>query len=89
MNAARFDIGQVGEQRGEQLVRADGDYCAERDGWDFRSPSRCGLLGLVTIFEVKQPRHFVEYWWREEGPELYDHLPSQAERKYQPVGGRR
>jgi hypothetical protein len=65
------------------------DYCAERDGWDFRSPSPCGLLGLVAIFEFKQPAGFVEYWWREEGPEVYRDLPSQAERAYQPVGSPR
>jgi hypothetical protein len=61
------------------------DYCAERNGWDFRSPSPCGLRGVVAIFEFKQPVQFVEYWWREEGPEVYDHLPSHPQREYQPL----
>jgi hypothetical protein len=65
------------------------DYCAEQRGWDFRSPSPCGLLGLIAIFESKHPSKFVEYWWREDGPEIYEKLPHQAEREYQPIGSRR
>lgn len=46
-------------------------YWCERDGWDFRSDSPCGLLGLVAIFEEKRPKTFSEYWWRED--EATDH----------------
>ena len=62
------------------------DYCAEKDGWDFMSRSPCGLLGLVAIYEIKRPSSFAEYWWREEGPELYRALPNAPEREYRPIG---
>jgi hypothetical protein len=52
-------------------------YYAEKDGWDFVSDSPCGLLGLIAIFECKQPREFKEYWWVEDGPDLYGHLPGE------------
>jgi len=60
-------------QKGYQLWYDEGtdDYCAEKDGWDFRSPTPCGLLGLVAIFEYKRPDALTEYWWRESGPDLY------------------
>lgn len=61
------------------------DYCAERQGWSFRSPSPCGLLGLVAIFEERKPTGFAEYWWREEGAEIYRNLPTHPEQPYKPV----
>lgn len=53
-------------------------FCAQKDGWDFMSESPCGLLGLVSIFELKHPTEWREYWWREDGPRLYGHLPKVA-----------
>jgi hypothetical protein len=61
------------------------DFCAESGGWDFRAPTPCGLLGLVAIFELKKPTQFVDYWWREEGPEVVRDLPHQPEQAYWPV----
>lgn len=52
-------------------------YCAEREGWDFTAQSPCGLLGVIAIFEHKQPSEYREYWWREEGPIIRDKLPSE------------
>lgn len=68
------------QQKGFQLWYDDGArcFCAERDGWDFMSESPCGLLGLVAIFEQKGPTEWREYWWREDGPKLYGHLPKVA-----------
>lgn len=59
-------------------------YGCERDGWDFLADSPTGLLGLVAIFEFKQPTVFREYWWREEGPQLYANLPKKPP-DYTPV----
>ena len=75
-------------QKGFQLWydTRTGDFCAERDGWDFKSPTPCGLLGVVAIFEFNAPSEFQEYWWREEGPELYRNLPQTPERWYRPIG---
>jgi hypothetical protein len=64
------------------------DYCAEQNGWGFRSPSPCGLLGLVAIFEFKQPESYAEYWWRESGEELYERLPNAPPRPYEPIGAK-
>lgn len=52
-------------------------YCAEMNGWDFWADTPCGLLGLVAIYEFKQPAEYSEYWWREEGPDLYNQLPKR------------
>ena len=56
-------------------------YFAERDGWDLRADSPCGLLGLVAIFEHVGPSEFREYWWRLERD---FELPRQAP-DYRPV----
>jgi hypothetical protein len=52
-------------------------FWAEKDGWDFTAESPCGLLGVVAIYEFRQPSAWREYWWREEGPDVYDHLPKK------------
>lgn len=38
-------------------------YC-EKSGWDFAADTPCGLLGLVAIYEERNPDHFSEYWWK-------------------------
>jgi hypothetical protein len=63
-------------------------FWAEKDGWDFTSPSPCGLLGVIAIFEYKQPTEPTDYWWVEEGPDLYGNLPSDPP-DYVPVDLRR
>ncbi|WP_200753103.1 hypothetical protein ACI703_11190 [Isoptericola jiangsuensis] len=42
-------------------------YCAEKDGWDFMADSPCSLLGIISIYEFKNPSRYEEYWWRDEG----------------------
>jgi hypothetical protein len=59
-------------------------YCCERDGWDFMANTPTSLLGLVAIFEYKQPATYREYWWREEGPFVYPDLP-RTPPDYRPV----
>jgi hypothetical protein len=59
-------------------------YCAEKDGWDFQADTPCGLLGVVAIYEFKQPAAYQEYWWREQEPNRYRNLPKQP-RPYKPV----
>lgn len=36
-------------------------FWCQREGWDFCSDSPCGLLGLVAIFEHKNPSKYTEY----------------------------
>jgi hypothetical protein len=78
-------------KKGYQLwySQATGDFCAEKNGWDFMSATPCGLLGLIGIFEFKDPSEFGEYWWREEGPEDYRALPQEPERPFKRVGTNR
>jgi len=66
------------------LDESTGLYCAEKDGWDFQADTPCGLLGVVAIFEYKQPSEYREYWWREEGQDIYSNLPRQPQ-AYKPV----
>jgi hypothetical protein len=51
-------------------------YYAEKEGWDFAAGTPCGLLGLIALFEARQPAAYGEYWWRIEGPDLYNNLPA-------------
>jgi hypothetical protein len=37
-------------------------YGAERNGWDFMSPSPLGLLGLIAIYEHTEPGSSSQYW---------------------------
>jgi hypothetical protein len=78
----------IAKQKGFQVWydRQTDEYCAEKEGWDFRSPSAAGLLGLIAIYEFKQPPAYSEYWWRVDGPELFPELPNAPEREYWPVG---
>ena len=59
-------------------------FCAEKDGWDFKANSPCGLLGLISIYEWKSPQKYQEYWWRENGEDLYSKL-SKIPPSYTPV----
>ncbi|WP_218057934.1 MULTISPECIES: hypothetical protein [unclassified Gilliamella] len=56
-------------------------YCAERNGWDFMADSPSGLLGLVSIYEFKQPAIYKEYWWKDDNKSLLDNL-SRKKPKY-------
>ena len=63
-------------------------YGAEKDGWDFLANSPLALLGAVAIFEEKRPTSCTDYWWREEGSQLYHHLPDSP-RPYKPIWRKR
>jgi hypothetical protein len=59
-------------------------YCAEKDGWDFRAESPCGLLGVVAIYEFKNPGAYSEYWWKEGGENVFLNI-SHEQPAYTPV----
>jgi hypothetical protein len=61
-------------------------FWAERDGWDFASPTPTGLLGLIAIFEYQSPMVYKEYWWRERESTDYRDLPTAPARQYTPRG---
>lgn len=43
----------------------DGEYGAEKDGWDFYAGSPVTLLGLIAIYEFKKPYQYKLDWWFE------------------------
>ncbi|BCJ47460.1 hypothetical protein GCM10010168_18180 [Actinoplanes ianthinogenes] len=59
-------------------------FCAERDGWDFWAYSPISLLGLVAIFEFKDPSEFAVRWWETEGSIRYPDVPETAP-EYTPI----
>lgn len=59
-------------------------YWAEKDGWDFSSPSPCGLLGLIAIFEYRNPSESKSYWWRSDREPRTKNLPLKPN-PYTPV----
>jgi hypothetical protein len=60
-------------------------YYAERDGWDFASPTPVGLLGVVAIFEHVKPTTYAEYWWKSPKVGLRRNLPATPPSQYVPV----
>ena len=50
------------QNKGYQLWKQGDTYKAERRGWDFAAGSMTALLGLVSIFEHKNPRRYSEGW---------------------------
>jgi len=51
-------------------------FFAERNGWDFMADDPVQLLGLIAIFEHKNPQKHDEYWWKIEEPRLVESLPT-------------
>lgn len=39
-------------------------FWAQRGGWDFLADSPIALLGLVAIYEQREPGSYTEYWWK-------------------------
>ena len=72
------------KEKGFSLWEESGLYCAEKDGWDFKADTPCGLLGIISIFEHKKPIKYKEGWWKVCGEELYNNLPTEAP-DYKPV----
>lgn len=62
-------------------------FCAQRDGWDFRADNPVSLLGLVAIFEYKNPSEYISSWWETEGSIRYPNVPDNAP-EYTPVYAR-
>ncbi|MDE9455918.1 hypothetical protein [Xenorhabdus bovienii] len=59
-------------------------YCAEKDGWDFIGNTPCGLLGVIAIYEYKNPESFEINWWKDEEKDLYLNI-SKKEPEYTSV----
>lgn len=74
------------EQKGFAVWRNDdaGLFCAQRDGWDFMADSPISLLGLVAIYEHRQPPSYTEYWWRTAPERGTDAIPTTPP-DYHPV----
>jgi hypothetical protein len=75
-------------RKGYQVWRDEGAqlYYAERDGWDFAVDDPVGLLGVVAIYEARQPSAYVEYWWRDDSVSGAERrLPTRPERDFMPV----
>lgn len=49
-------------------------WIAEKDDYDFLADNPIELLGLVGIYEHKQPTEDVPYWWAERGEDIWEEL---------------
>ena len=67
--------------------REQDTFFAQRDGWDFAADNPVSLLGLVTIFEYKNPSEYTSRWWEIEGSIRYPDVPETAP-AYIPAYGR-
>lgn len=64
------------------------EYWAEKDGWDYVSRSPVALLGLIAIYEYRQPTAWSEYWWRAPDYEIGLRVPSKP-KPYTPIYARK
>ncbi len=51
---------------------------AEKDGFSFSASTPIELLGLVAIYEFKNPTSDEPYWWVVDGPKIWDELIDSA-----------
>jgi hypothetical protein len=74
------------EQKGFSVWRDEKTdmFCAQRKGWDFMADNPISLLGLVAIYEHKNPEAYVEYWWKTEPAQSSQSIPTTAP-EYVPV----
>jgi hypothetical protein len=64
-------------------------YGAEKGGWELMGDSPAGLLGLVAIYEHRDPSEYREYWWREDGPDDLWKTISKTKPDFVPISQRR
>lgn len=61
-------------------------FCAEKNGWDFMSETPCGLLGIVSIYEYKNPSSYNDFWWKLDDKDLYLNIKKEKP-NYSSVSG--
>lgn len=49
-------------------------WWAEKAGYEFSASNPIELLGLVSIYELKQPSEYQHYWWQVEGADIWEEL---------------
>lgn len=77
------------EQKGFSIWydRKNDTFCAQRDGWDFWADNPVSLLGLIAIFEYKNPSDYTSRWWETQGSIRYPNVP-ETPPEYTPAYGR-
>lgn len=60
-------------------------FYAEKNGWDFAADSPTALLGVVAIYETRQPSEYREYWWSTQHYWDLAAVPRHPERHYRSV----
>ncbi|MDK9422362.1 hypothetical protein LHL03_00315 [Pectobacterium carotovorum] len=50
------------------------------------SETPCGLLGIVSIYEYKNPSSYNEYWWKLDDKDLYVNIKKEKP-SYNSVSG--
>jgi hypothetical protein len=78
------------EEKGYAVWHSPGAdlYYAQRDGWDFAADTPTALLGLVAIYEHRDPAGYAENWWRAQPRHKSTELPATPP-DYIPVWQRR
>ena len=64
-----FELEVSGDQKDAGGYPTDLLWIARKDGFTFSADNPIELLGLVAIFDIKQPAEDRSYWWTVEGPE--------------------
>lgn len=60
-------------------------FCATKNDWRFLAKSPLSLLGLVTIYETKQPKIYEEYWWNDTKKIMPIPLLPSKKKKYRQI----
>lgn len=69
---------QATEDANGGIVLGPYSWNAEKDDFTFAAGTPIELLGLVTIYEVKNPASDEDYWWVVDGPNIWDELIDNA-----------
>ncbi|MDB5335272.1 MAG: hypothetical protein JWN70_891 [Planctomycetaceae bacterium] len=67
-----------GDQLDDGIYPTDLHWIARKNGFTFSADNPIELLGLVAIFDFKQPTEDCPYWWTVEGADVWSQLMETA-----------
>jgi hypothetical protein len=78
LRARGFELEVSGERRDDGCYPVGCHWIARKDGFYFCGDNPIELLGLVAIYDHIQPTEDRSYWWRIEGPDVWEELLEAA-----------
>jgi hypothetical protein len=73
-----FDLRLEGELLPDGSYPPDPLWIAEKSGFRFCADNPIELLGLTAVYDHVHPATNKSYWWRVEGPDIWEELQKKA-----------